>query len=72
MAVKRRTVIYLTLGLAVVVALILWKPTVLIYGLQTAGMYAAIAIPILPARLFQPIVTPTLGEFFKSIGMPTG
>jgi len=46
MAVKRRTAIYLALGTAVVAALILWKPTVLIYGLQTAGMYAAIAIPM--------------------------
>lgn len=30
----------------VVVLLLVWKPTVLIYGLQKAGLYAAIALPM--------------------------
>ena len=63
MAVKRQTAIYLALGLAVVVALILWKPTVLIYGLQTAGMYAAIAIPMGLVLGIVHIVNLAHGEF---------
>lgn len=31
---------------AIFVAIILWRPTVLIYGLQAAGLYASIAIPM--------------------------
>ena len=46
MARKRKKAILLALGLAAVIAILLWKPTVLIYGLQSAGLYAAIAIPM--------------------------
>ena len=63
MAVKRQTAIYTTLGLTVAAALILWKPTVLIYGLQTAGMYAAIAIPMGLVLGIVHIVNLAHGEF---------
>lgn len=63
MAVKRRKAIYLALGVAVGVALILWKPTVLVYGLQTAGLYAAIAIPMGLVLGIVHIVNLAHGEF---------
>jgi branched-chain amino acid transport system permease protein len=34
------------LTIAVVVLLLVWRPTVLIYGVQKAGLYAAIALPM--------------------------
>ncbi len=46
MIVKRRVAIIAALSIAVMTALIVWKPTVLIYGLQAAGLYAAVAIPM--------------------------
>ncbi|MCX7026593.1 MAG: branched-chain amino acid ABC transporter permease [Spirochaetes bacterium] len=63
MAVKRRTVIYWALGLAAVIALILWKPTVIVYGLQAAGLYAAIAIPMGLVLGIVHIVNLAHGEF---------
>lgn len=63
MAPKPRRAAYLTLGLAVVVAILLWKPTVLIYGLQSAGLYAAIAIPMGLVLGIVHIVNLAHGEF---------
>ncbi|HNV37458.1 MAG TPA: branched-chain amino acid ABC transporter permease, partial [Rectinema sp.] len=48
---------------AVAIALILWKPTVLIYGLQSAGLYAAIAIPMGLVLGIVHIVNLAHGEF---------
>lgn len=46
MANKRNAAIGAALVLAVVAAIALWKPTVLIYGVQAAGLYASIAVPM--------------------------
>jgi len=46
MIVKRSTVLWSVISLAVAAAILLWKPTVLIYGVQRAGLYAAVAIPM--------------------------
>lgn len=63
MALKRRTAITTMLALAAAVVLILWKPTVLIYGLQAAGLYAAIAIPMGLVLGIVHIVNLAHGEF---------
>ena len=34
------------MGIIVAAAIIVWKPTVLVYGVQRAGLYASIAIPM--------------------------
>ncbi|MGB4586202.1 MAG: branched-chain amino acid ABC transporter permease [Rectinemataceae bacterium] len=60
---KRRTAMYLVFCVAAAVVLILWKPTVLIYGLQTAGLYAAIAIPMGLVLGIVHIVNLAHGEF---------
>jgi len=44
--VNKRNLAVLAALAAVGAALILWRPTVLIYGLQAAGLYASIAIPM--------------------------
>jgi len=46
MANKRNATITVALITAAVVAILIWRPTVLIYGLQSAGLYASIAIPM--------------------------
>ncbi len=63
MALKRQKAITWALGLAASVAILLWKPTVLIYGLQTAGLYAAIAIPMGLVLGIVHIVNLAHGEF---------
>jgi branched-chain amino acid transport system permease protein len=63
MAMKRQKAITWALGLAASVAILLWKPTVLIYGLQTAGLYAAIAIPMGLVLGIVHIVNLAHGEF---------
>ncbi len=55
--------ILLALGLAALIAILLWKPTVLIYGLQSAGLYAAIAIPMGLVLGIVHIVNLAHGEF---------
>ncbi|MDP2790192.1 MAG: branched-chain amino acid ABC transporter permease [Rectinemataceae bacterium] len=60
---KRRTAMYLALCAAAAAVLLLWKPTVLIYGLQTAGLYAAIAIPMGLVLGIVHIVNLAHGEF---------
>ncbi|HEY9054467.1 MAG TPA: branched-chain amino acid ABC transporter permease [Rectinemataceae bacterium] len=63
MAVKRRTALLAALGAAGAAILLLWKPTVLVYGLQTAGLYAAIAIPMGLVLGIVHIVNLAHGEF---------
>ena len=46
MTVKRSTAVALVLGMIVTAAVVAWKPTVLVYGVQRAGLYASIAIPM--------------------------
>ena len=48
---------------AVIVLLILWKPTVLIYGIQRAGLYAGIALPMALILGIVHIVNLAHGEF---------
>ena len=43
---KRKTTIRVGLMVAVLAGILFWRPTVLIYGLQAAGLYASIAIPM--------------------------
>ena len=63
MARKSRTTVLVALGLAAAVILVLWKPTVLIYGVQQAGLYAAIAIPMGLVLGIVHIVNLAHGEF---------
>lgn len=63
MVMKRRTAIIAALSFAAAVVLILWKPTVLIYGLQAAGLYAAVAIPMGLVLGIVHIVNLAHGEF---------
>ncbi len=46
MAIKQRKAIIFANSIATAVVLILWKPTVLIYGRRRQGSYAAVAIPM--------------------------
>jgi len=46
MANKRNALIFIALIAAVFAVILVWRPTVLIYGLQAAGLYASIAIPM--------------------------
>jgi branched-chain amino acid transport system permease protein len=46
MTLNKKTIIYGLAGLLGAAIMIAWKPTVLIYGVQKAGLYAAIAIPM--------------------------
>lgn len=63
MAIKRRTAILVALGIVAAVVVALWKPTVLIYGMQSAGLYAAIAIPMGLVLGIVHIVNLAHGEF---------
>lgn len=46
MANKRKTIFLIALMAAAVAGILVWRPTVLIYGIQAAGLYASIAIPM--------------------------
>ena len=63
MNVKRSTVAWAVAITAVAVAILLWKPTVLIYGVQRAGLYAAVAIPMALVLGIVHIVNLAHGEF---------
>jgi branched-chain amino acid transport system permease protein len=63
MAMTRRTTILGGLGLAATLAILVWKPTVIIYGVQQAGLYAAIAIPMGLVLGIVHIVNLAHGEF---------
>ncbi|HOZ71566.1 MAG TPA: branched-chain amino acid ABC transporter permease [Spirochaetales bacterium] len=43
---KRKTTLVVALIAAAAVIILAWRPTVLIYGLQAAGLYASIAVPM--------------------------
>ncbi|HUX38199.1 MAG TPA: branched-chain amino acid ABC transporter permease [Rectinemataceae bacterium] len=60
---KRSAIMWASLGIVVAVALFLWKPTVLVYGLQRAGLYAAVAIPMALVLGVVHIVNLSHGEF---------
>lgn len=63
MAIKQRKAIIFAISIATAAVLILWKPTVLIYGLQAAGLYAAVAIPMGLVLGIVHIVNLSHGEF---------
>lgn len=46
MRINRKALPWIVLGVAAAAAILAWKPTVLIYGVQRAGLYAAVAIPM--------------------------
>ncbi|MGA2976110.1 MAG: branched-chain amino acid ABC transporter permease [Spirochaetia bacterium] len=43
---KRAAILWTAAGVAAAAAILLWKPTALVYGVQRAGLYAAVAIPM--------------------------
>ncbi|MEI6387730.1 MAG: branched-chain amino acid ABC transporter permease [Spirochaetota bacterium] len=63
MAVTRRTGILIVLCIAAAAIIIAWRPSVLIYGIQQAGLYAAIAIPMGLVLGIVHIVNLAHGEF---------
>ncbi len=63
MVVKREVIYWSAFGLVVGVALLLWKPMVLVYGIQSAGLYAAVAIPMALVLGIVHIVNLSHGEF---------
>jgi branched-chain amino acid transport system permease protein len=63
MTIKPKTWIYVALSVVVFAVLLLWKPTTLIYGVQQAGLYAAIAIPMGLVLGIVHIVNLAHGEF---------
>ena len=46
MRLNRKVIPWIVIGVAAAAAIAAWKPTALIYGVQRAGLYAAIAIPM--------------------------
>ncbi len=46
MANKRNSIFLIVLIALAVLGILVWRPTVLIYGIQAAGLYASIAIPM--------------------------
>jgi branched-chain amino acid transport system permease protein len=63
MATTRRKVLILASSLAATAVLLVWKPMVIIYGVQQAGLYAAIAIPMGLVLGIVHIVNLAHGEF---------
>jgi Branched-chain amino acid ABC-type transport system, permease components len=63
MLITRRAVLWSVSGLAVAIAILLWKPTVLVYGIERAGLYAAVAIPMALVLGIVHIVNLSHGEF---------
>jgi branched-chain amino acid transport system permease protein len=57
------TLLALIAGVAAAVLLILWRPTVLVYGIQKAGLYAAIALPMALILGIVGIINLSHGEF---------
>ncbi len=43
---KLKVIVPVALSIIIAVILLIWKPTVLIFGVQRAGLYAAIALPM--------------------------
>jgi len=62
-AKSTRFALLASMGFVVAVAIFLWKPTVLVYGIQRAGLYAAVAIPMALVLGIVHIVNLSHGEF---------
>lgn len=60
---KNRTFQFLLGSIAAVVILAVWKPSVLIYGIQKAGLYAGIALPMALVLGIVGIINLSHGEF---------
>jgi branched-chain amino acid transport system permease protein len=58
-----RTALWGVLFALAAAAILLWKPTVLVYGVQRAGLYAAVAIPMALVLGIVHIVNLAHGEF---------
>ncbi|MBP7095528.1 MAG: branched-chain amino acid ABC transporter permease [Spirochaetia bacterium] len=63
MAMKRRATILAALSAAATILILLWKPSVINNGIQQAGLYAAIAIPMGLVLGIVHIVNLAHGEF---------
>jgi len=63
MILKRSAILWSVLAAVTAVAILLWKPTVLVYGIQRAGLYAAVAIPMALVLGIVHIVNLAHGEF---------
>lgn len=63
MLVSRRAILWTAFSAAVAIAILMWKPTVLVYGLERAGLYAAVAIPMALVLGIVHIVNLSHGEF---------
>ncbi len=59
----RRIALWSVLAAAAALACVLWKPSVLVYGVQRAGLYAAVAIPMALILGIVHIVNLAHGEF---------
>jgi branched-chain amino acid transport system permease protein len=59
----RRIALWGALVIAAALALLLWKPAVLVFGVQRAGLYAAVAIPMALILGIVHIVNLAHGEF---------
>lgn len=46
MAHSKKAIPWIIAGVAGLIGILLWKPTVLVYGIQRAGLYASIALPM--------------------------
>lgn len=62
MARTRKAIPWIAAGAAGLIAILLWKPTVLIYGVQKAGLYASIALPMALASGILHIINLAHGE----------
>ena len=62
MASSKKAIPWIIAGAVGLVAILLWKPTVLIYGVQRAGLYATIALPMGLAEGILHIVNLAHGE----------
>lgn len=60
---KNRTLQFLLGSIAAAVILAVWKPSVLIYGIQKAGLYAGIALPMALVLGIVGIINLSHGEF---------
>jgi branched-chain amino acid transport system permease protein len=58
-----KTAFFCAVCVGLAAAIILWKPTVLVYGIQRAGLYAAVAIPMALVLGIVHIVNLAHGEF---------
>ena len=59
----RGAIIWTAVGVAAAAAILAWKPSALIYGVQRAGLYAAVAIPMALVLGIVHIVNLAHGEF---------